>query len=165
MTRTALGLALLALLLAAAPAAAKGVEDPRVCGTDACVPVPMDADMYLAFEGAEPTAAPAAREPHLELRYGIFEGVDTIRPVTTRFLPRAGLILAEDATWRRPPDSATAELRRLARGLERFGARPRTLAAEAPGGPSPLLLAGLGAVALAGVGTGVGRHRRAAARG
>jgi hypothetical protein len=73
------------------------------------------------LQGGRPTDGPARREPFVRLEYRIAEGSGHTARVRTIFLPRSGLVLADDgATWMRP--LALATLREQARRVAPFAA-------------------------------------------
>jgi hypothetical protein len=130
--RRLLAVALPALLLLGAPAvsAAKEIAGGEVCGADACRAIASPDERLL--QGGPPVAGPSAREPfvRLDFRVGVPGHVEHAR---TLFLPRSGLVLADDgSTWMHP--IALAALRALARGVTTFAARD--LPASAPLAPA-----------------------------
>jgi hypothetical protein len=173
--------ALVLVVLAAPPAAAaKGVQDARVCGADGCVTAPLNADTYVLFEGGTPVAAPARRAPFFELRYRRMTGeshdIDALESVRMIYVPSAGLLRADDGQWLQADRRAAAAMRRALTGTEPFPAaklglpgvpqeRPAPGSAGTGDGPPvvPLLaLAVLGGGAALAVGS---RRRRRPAAG
>ena len=133
--RRLLAIALPAVLLLGAPVAtAKQVSGAKVCGADGCRSIP-GADESLLM-GGDPTSGPTAPEPfvRLEMRLRVPGHSERVRNL---FLPRSGLVLADDGvTWTRPV--ALAELRAQARRVTPLA--PSELPAdalEAPAEPAP----------------------------
>jgi hypothetical protein len=131
--RRLLALALPAALLLGAPAAAtaKRVTAAKVCGADGCETIAAPGTSLL--EGGPPAQGPAAREPFVRMQFRI--GVPGhSEPVHMLFLPRSGLVLADDGqTWMHPV--ALDALRTIA---DRVTALPAgALPASAPLAPRP----------------------------
>jgi hypothetical protein len=115
--RRLLAIALPAVLLLGTSAAAKGVTAARVCGADGCRSI-AGADASL-LDAGPPTDGPAKREPFVRMEFDV--GGGRAQPVRTVFLPRSGLVLADDGTtWMHP--TTLAELRRQARRVTPFAA-------------------------------------------
>ena len=93
--RRLLAFALPAVLLLAAPSAAiaKEVSDAKVCGADGCKAI-ANADETML--GGQAVRGPAAAEPFVRLRFEIGDGAGYSERVSNIFLPRSGLLLADD---------------------------------------------------------------------
>ncbi|MDX6720307.1 MAG: hypothetical protein QOJ63_2561 [Solirubrobacteraceae bacterium] len=129
--RRLLAIALPAVLLLAAPAVAKEVTGAKVCGADGCRSMPGAGASLLG--GGPPRGGPAAAEPFVRVEFS-FRGHP--QPVRNVFLPRSGLLLADDGTtWMHP--LALAELRRQARRVTPFAASELPAPGPAPGGAAP----------------------------
>ncbi|MDX6677991.1 MAG: hypothetical protein QOE31_2043 [Solirubrobacteraceae bacterium] len=110
--RRLLAVALPAVLLLCSPAAAKEVSSAKVCGDDGCRSIAGADDSLL--QGGPPTDGPARSEPFVRMEFRVAEGPGQSQSVRNIFLPRSGLILADDGvTWMRP--IALAQLRQQAR--------------------------------------------------
>ncbi|MBI5106835.1 MAG: hypothetical protein HZB46_17935, partial [Solirubrobacterales bacterium] len=125
-TPIALPAAAAALVLAlAAPAAAKQLESLEVCGPTTCIDRTADAgdDPHRLMDAGAPYDGAVRAAPFVQLRIGIGDGSGEVFGHTTlRFVPDAGLLLAEDGTWLQPPPDVAALLRRLSGGVDRFPA-------------------------------------------
>lgn len=122
------------LLLAAVPAVAKEVRSASVCGADGCSPITEGHEGMLG--GAPALKGPTAAEPFVRLRFAFAEpGSDRRVTVRNVFLPKSGLLLADDGTWMLPGD--VAALRRIARTVEPLPAS-RMPGAVQPAPPAPV---------------------------
>jgi hypothetical protein len=137
-----LAAAFASLLLLPPAAGAKGVLSVQVCGGDECTRV---RDGVLPAPGAlagPQVLDPPRREPfaHVVTEIG-HEGTVVARD-WARFLPRAGLLQADNGGWIVPDGAAVAALRRIVRELELMpAARLRMLEAPAPPPPAPVAAA------------------------
>ena len=109
---------LVCFLVLAAPAAAKGLLDARLCGRDACVALASPVYPVLV----EGTFVSGGRTPlgkHFQLR---FAGPED--RFTTRFVPATGLVRNTAGRWMRMDPAVERLLYDSSAGLEPFGRRP-----------------------------------------
>jgi hypothetical protein len=177
-----------AALLALPPAAgAKQVGGLTVCGRDGCHEVTAKAALKGFMSGYE-TLSPEKAEPFYAVRVAMMHDGERAGGWKVRYLPAAGLIVAQadygKKIWTRPAGVTARALRRAARGLEPYPAAklgpvrepspaavevpPARVSAPAPGGGSSTLgMAGGAAGALAAAlaaGALIARRRRHGAR-
>jgi len=169
MRRRLLGTVLPAIVLLGAPAvsAAKQLTGGEVCGTGGCSAIV--APRIALIEGGPPVSGPTAGEPFVRMRFriGVPGHSESVRML---FLPRSGLVLADDGvTWMRP--AALAAMRALAHRVTAFPASslpPSVPLAPAAVASQPGSTDGSNAwwmavpaalIALAGAAT-IARHRR-----
>jgi hypothetical protein len=134
MRRTALALALAALLALPAAAPAKGIDSLAVCGPNGCHAVHRPA-VRAAFEREMAVRTIRRAEPWLRLRARARVSSGDLAEVWTgEWLPRAGVlrVAGPDGAWVKPGPALRRALDRAARGLRTH--RAATLAAVS--GPS-----------------------------
>lgn len=108
-----------AVLIAPAAAAAKGLEQVQVCGSRACTDI-TDRAGYGVVEGGG-SAGPDRALPFVEIRATFVAGREK-DVVTFQFVPAAGLSRNEEGLWHQPDAATTAVLREAAGELEPFPA-------------------------------------------
>ena len=128
--RRLLAIALPAVLLVCSAAAAKEITGAAVCGADGCRSI--DGAGHSMLEGGPPTGAPSQSEPFVRIAFQIGDGSGYSERLSNIFLPRSGLLLADDGTtWMRPTELAA--MREHARRVTPFAAD--SLPASAPLAP------------------------------
>ncbi|MEO6496828.1 MAG: hypothetical protein ABIO51_05000 [Solirubrobacteraceae bacterium] len=96
--------ALIATLLAAAPAAAKNVDAAAVCGADGCRDIERPSGQMVG--GSSPVDGPSKGEPFVRLRFAFSDGAGAHAIVRTVFAPGSGLIRTEEGVWMTPANLA-----------------------------------------------------------
>jgi hypothetical protein len=115
--------ALIALALAAAPAAAKEVSKVVVCGSGAhCTTLDRthDGDLMAFVEGGAPVDAPTTRAPFYRVRVTMAEGPSQTYRFTSLWVPALRRLGTRDGGWQwiSTLPAATAALQQATRGLQ-----------------------------------------------
>jgi hypothetical protein len=144
MRRSIVGVLVLAVLVSAAPAAAKGVSSATVCGRSECREVKDPATTAFLSEGGDPTDPPSTAAPwyRATLRFGepgAVVGEGGLEPRTVTVVPDHHLLLGADGTWMVTSRFAADAYRKVMIDVEPFPASSMPGIAKAPadaGGPS-----------------------------
>ena len=155
MTARTLPLALVALLLIAAPAAAKGVSEAAVCGAEGCRDI-TEQTAFALMQGGLATDDPRTTAPWFEVRVTIEHGGEVMDRFAMRWLPEQKKLRGPDGVWIDAPAAVQTELTSLTDGLEPHGATTEV----DDGGPSALAIAAPAALILLGGGALAARRRR-----
>jgi hypothetical protein len=121
MRRLTLCLALVLSLALVSSAAAKEVVGAKVCGAADCRDVKDERAMAAYAEGGPPSDPPEKASGWYRVELTVRGDGERITFATT-VVPDAGLQRAENGTWMSVPQTALADVRRVARALEPFPA-------------------------------------------
>lgn len=159
MTARIASLAALVCLVAAAPAAAKGVDRITICGADGCVDADRDATHRIMPVG-EPAPPPPPGEAYFTLRISF---AHPAAPMKLRWLPILGVFRNQDGAWMRTEMGTQNDLARLTKGMTPHGAPPAAppeRKGEKGGGDGPSAAVMIGAPAGAALALGAVLLRR-----